>query len=246
MSDGLAISAYGMDFDARRLGVIAQNVANSTTTGFKKAILVSRPFADLLGIEAGAAGGAAAAAPASAPDIATVTDFTQGTQRSTGNPLDVAIEGNGFFELREGDRVFYTRQGTFRIDAGGRLVNEAGLTVSGSAGDITLTTAQPVIDARGRVSEAGKQVGELRLVRVANPQSLENLGSGLYAATDKTSVQPEASVQVRQGFLESSNVATMQEMVRMIETMRHFEASQKVIQAYDGILDKAISKLGEF
>lgn len=245
MSDGLAISAYGMDFDARRLGIIAQNVANSTTTGFKKAILVSRPFADYLGIETRATGGAAAAVPASAPDMATVTDFTQGTQRYTGNPLDLTIEGPGFFELRQGDRVVYSRQGNFQLDLGGRLVNHAGLTVSGTSGDITLTSAQPVIDAQGRVTEAGKDAGQVKVVRIANPQTLEGLGDGLYAATDKTQVRG-GRAQVRQGFLEASNVATMQEMVRMIETMRHFEASQKVVQAYDGILDKAISKLGDF
>jgi len=247
MSDGLAVAAYGMEMDARRLSVIAHNIANSTTPAFKKEIVVGRAFADYLGVAAAAGGGATPLAATSLPEVRSVIDFSQGTQRHTGNPLDVAIEGDGFFELRDGQgTATYTRQGNFRLDQTGRLVSEAGIPVAGSAGEITLTTSQPSIDGRGRIFEAGKQVAELRVVRIGDPTTLQALGAGLYAATEATTVNTDGGARVRQNFLESSNVVTMHEMVRMIETMRHFEASQKVMQAYDGILDKAISKLGEF
>lgn len=232
----------------QRLGVIAQNIANATTSGFKKEILVSRNFADYLGVEGKASPGGQALVPASLPEVAGVTDFSQGTQRYSGNPLDVAIEGDGFFELRDDQGVKYTRQGAFQLDATGLLVNQTGMPVMGTAGEIRLTTAQPSIDNMGRIFEAGKQVAELKVVNITNPQTLVNQGAGLFASSDQTqtSALTEGGARVREGFLEASNVVTMHEMVRMIETMRHFEASQKLIQAYDGMLDKAITKLGEF
>ena len=103
----------------------------------------------------------------------------------------------------------------------------------------------PRIDRRGRVLDGETLVGQLRIVRFEDPQSLVKLGAGLFGAGAQTA-QPLADAGVRQGYLEASNVVAANEMVRLIETMRHFESNQKVIQGYDEVLERAIRTLGEF
>jgi flagellar basal body rod protein FlgG len=101
-----------------------------------------------------------------------------------------------------------------------------------------------VIDTQGNIRDNGSIVGQLKLVTVADPQSLQEVGNGLYIAPDSTSAEIADTARVRQGFTEAANVITMNEMIRMIETVRHFEASQKLLQGYDAMLDRAISDLG--
>ncbi|MDO9216151.1 MAG: flagellar basal body rod C-terminal domain-containing protein, partial [Lacisediminimonas sp.] len=151
----------------------------------------------------------------------------------------------GFFEVRHEGQSLYTRQGNFAIDATGRLVTQAGHAVAGSSGDILLTTPKPVVDAQGNIVENGKPVAQLKLVRFSNPSLLQRSGDGLFLQGG-AAIEPEGVSRVRQSHLEVSNVNTAAEMVRLIETMRHFEAGQKVIQMIDAMNERAISKLGEF
>jgi flagellar basal body rod protein FlgG len=229
-----------MTTDIARMSVIGQNLANVSTTGYRRELPVGVPFVDYLAI------GGGQAIPAQQMLLSSVHDFRPGSLQSTGNPLDFAVEGEGFFEVLTDGGSQYTRQGNFRMDSIGRLVTEAGSPVAGESGEILLKSSQIKVDGQGRIVEGEKDIGRIRVTRFSDPQSLVPLGSGMYALGERSSVRTEGFTRLRQGFLEASNVNSTQEMVRMIETMRHFEAGQKVIQAYDDMLGRAFTKLGDF
>lgn len=242
MADALAIAARSMADDMLRLNSISHNLANATTAGYKREMMVSRPFVDYL-MTAAARGSAALAV--SLPEPQVLLDHSAGSFQYTGNTLDVAVEGDGFFELTSENGPVYTRQGNFRLDGLGRLVSSGGLVVTGTGGEIRVMGAQPRIDSEGRVWDGDVLAGQLRLVRFEQPQTLVAVGGGGYVAgVQQAELWPYA--RVRQGYLEASNVATTREMVRLIETMRHFESNQKVIQGYDEMLERTIRTLGEF
>jgi flagellar basal-body rod protein FlgF len=240
MVDAIGAAIASMSNDIARMSVIGQNLANASTAGYRRELAVSVPFSDVL------AAGPGGAYPAPLAGVDRIHDFRPGTLRSTGNPLDLAIEGDGFFEIQTEAGTRYTRQGNFRLDALGRLVTEPGFTVMGEAGEIVLTSAQASIDRQGRISEGDRPAGVVRVVRFTDPRALAHVGGGLYAATEGSAQRQDGYAHVRQGFLEGSNVNSTQEMVKMIETVRHFEAGQKVIQAYDDMLARAFAKLGDF
>jgi len=242
MADALAIAARSMADDMLRLGSISHNLANATTAGYKREMMVSRPFADYLMT---AAGPGFATLAVSLPEPQVLLDHAAGSLQYTGNPLDIAVEGDGFFELSSENGPIYTRQGNFRLDGVGRLVSSGGLVVTGTGGEIRVVAAQPRIDGEGRVWDGDLLAGQLRLVRFEQPQALIAVGAGGYVAgAQQPELWPQA--RTRQGYLEASNVVTTREMVRLIETMRHFESNQKVIQGYDEMLERTIRTLGEF
>lgn len=229
--------------DVARLTAVSQNLANGTTVGYKKEIMVTRPFVEYLGVQAR---GGAVALPVGSPVVSSVTDFRAGPLKQTGNPLDLAVADEGFFEVMTEQGPAYTRQGTFRLDGAGRLTTEAGLPVMGVSGELLLAGPQPLIDAEGRVFEGERQVGQLKLVKFTDPRTLEAAGAGLYRAGPASTVKTDGYDRIRQGYTEASNVDSMTEMVKMIETMRHFESGQRVVQGYNDMLEKTIRTLGEF
>jgi len=238
MSDLMAIAAKSMADDMARMATISHNLANATTPGFKKDIPVSRPFVEYLQ----AYGSGAQTYVTTLPEATTVVDHKAGSLRFTGSAMDVAVDGDGFFELQSEQGPVYTRAGNFQVDARGRMVSASGLP---AAGDITLTTAQPRIDQKGRVYEDDKLVGQLRVVQFERASAMQKVGEGLFLAPNSMAGQVVDS-RIRQGYLENSNVTTVGEMVNVIETMRHFEANQRLIQNYDEVLGRAIRTLGEF
>jgi flagellar basal-body rod protein FlgF len=236
----VAATETGMLGDAERLRIISNNLANVGTVGFKRQLAVSPTFdQQLLQSAAGTQAGERAGSVLTA-----YTDRSAGTLTHTGNPLDLALEGDAYFVIDTGLREAYTRQGTFRLDADGQLVTASGEKVVTTEGDVRLTSPAPSIDAQGNIRDNGAVVGQLKLVTVNNPQSLLETGNGLYTATDSTVAAPADTARVRQGYTEAANVVTMNEMIKMIETVRHFEASQKMLQGYDAMLDRAITDLG--
>jgi flagellar basal-body rod protein FlgG len=234
--------------DVYRLNVISQNLANANTAGYKKELVTSQSFGDFL--QTRTAGGRMQQLPVSLSSLSTTVDWRQGALTQTGNALDLAIEGKGFFEVVGADGPLYTRQGSMRIDAQGRLVTTGGLALVGTGGDIQLSGTLPRIDAQGRVFDGERITAQLKLVRFPDGARLAPVGGGLYRAdpaAKQVAVQSAGeTLQVRQGFLESSNVATLPEMLRMIELVRRFESAQRVVQGYDGMLGAAIRALGEF
>lgn len=238
MSTIVAATETGMLNDAERLRIISNNLANVGTVGFKRQLAVSPSF-DQVQSAAGTGSGERAG-----PVLTAYADRSAGTLTHTGNPLDLALEGDAYFVIDTGLQEAYTRQGTFRLDADGQLVTANGEKVVTTEGDVRLTSPAPSIDAQGNIRDNGAVVGQLKLVTVNNPQSLLETGNGLYTATDSTVAAPADAARVRQGYTEAANVVSMNEMIKMIETVRHFEASQKMLQGYDAMLDRAITDLG--
>ena len=240
MSTIVAATETGMRDDAERLRIIGNNLANVGTVGFKRQLAVSSSFdQQMIQSAAGTRPGDRAGSL-----LTSYTDLSAGTLTHTGNPLDLAVEGNAYFVIDTGLQEAYTRQGTFRLDADGQLVTSNGEKVVMTEGDVRLTSPAPSIDAQGNIRDNGAVVGQLKLVTVNNPQSLLETGNGVYTATDSTVAAPADAARVRQGYTEAANVVTMNEMIKMIETVRHFEASQKMLQGYDAMLDRAITDLG--
>jgi flagellar basal-body rod protein FlgF len=240
MTEAITLIESAMHADAEALRIIGQNIANAEVTAYRRQIAVQSSTFDQL-VEAAQGSGAATSAETSA---SIALDQRPGTLKSTGAPLDVALEGGGFFVVRSASGLMLTRRGDFKLSPAGVLTTAAGQEVMGNNGAIQLSTAEPTIDAAGNVRVAGEIVDQLRIAAVENEASLHYIGTGLYAASDMAVVQSTGEALVRQGFLETSNVSPVSEMVQMMETLRHFEASQRFVRGYDEMQEKAISELG--
>lgn len=241
MVDPISLTVASMDNDMQRMNVLANNAANALTPGFKREMLA-------LAGQYGAAGGTSGIASSltAVPLPTVVTDLSPGTPRKTGNPLDVALLGEGYLEVRTDQGLAYTRLGALHLDEHGRLVTQAGYAVSGVSGDIVLTTPTPVIERDGRIFEKGSQVGQIKIVNFDRPGQLLNIGGGLLVPQDGMTPAEVARPRMVQGQLESSNVDSAREMITLVQTFRHFEASNRILQAYDDIRDKAFRNLGQF
>ena len=252
MQEIFAITLASMHQDMARLDGVALNLANVSTPGYKRGVVATQPFATLVEASEGHVGASAA----DAMGVQVLNDMRPGTVKLTGEVLDVALVGDGFFEVTTPSGPAYTRQGNFRKDALGRLVTAQGYPVMGKNGEIFLTTQTPVIDATGNITEPnattgpsainpGTPVAQLKVVKFDSPKTLQRLGEGMVSAGAGMTVVDDASVQIRQGALENGNVSSMQEMMQLIQTMRHFESMQKMTQGYDDMLGTAIRKLGD-
>ncbi len=185
----------------------------------------------------------------------TYTNFSQGSLKSTGNPMDVAIDGQGFFEIATPNGVRLSRLGAFKLDGNGQLVTKDGYPVLKStpaggepeARTIRVSGQSPVsITDAGEVFDGENSLGKLSLVDVPQKDSLNKIGASMYEF--KSNAKPEvvniANPGFKQGFIEMSNVNVVQEMTDMIATTRVFESTQKAINAYDSMADKLINTVG--
>ncbi len=246
MSGGMYLAAAGALVQQLRLEVLANNVANISTIGYKgdRSIFqipeAHEPPTFETPIE-----GIQSLSPY-APPFATMIDFSQGAIRPTGNPLDVAINGNGFFSIQTPDGVQYTRQGNFTLNSEGVLITPDGHPVQGEGGEITLAEGNVEIDQQGGVYVDGDEVGRLRIFDFTNPETLKKAGNGRFVGSDGTiaAERPEG-ITLSQGYLEAANVNPVRAMTEMIETSRAFEAYQKVIQSADEATAKIINDVGK-
>ena len=241
MSDAIAALSEAMRNDAETLRVIGQNVSNIDTVAYRREIAVMRSSfdqaADLARAELGTS------AELSAPvDFETAVDQRPGTLKASSEALHLALEGPGFFVIDTPQGEALTRRGDFRLDSEGRLVTQKGLPVLGENGHVQIA-GTPQIAVDGAVRVDGTVVAQLRIAQVAPGAPLTSLGSDLYGGDQLP--QGDSSARVRQGFLEASNVESVQEMIRLIETMRHFEGVQRFVRGYDDMMGKAISELGK-
>jgi flagellar basal-body rod protein FlgF len=246
MSGGMYLAAAGALVQQLRLEVLANNVANISTIGYKgdRSIFQipeeSEPQTFETPIE-----GIQTLSPY-APPFSTVIDFSQGAIRPTGNPLDVAINGSGFFSIQTPDGVQYTRQGNFTLNSEGVLITPDGYPVQGEGGEITLEGGTIEIDLQGNVYVDGDEVDRLQISDFTNPETLKKAGNGRFVGSDGmiAADRPEEST-VSQGYVETANVNPVRAMTEMIETSRAFEAYQKVIQSADEATSKSINDVGK-
>jgi flagellar basal-body rod protein FlgF len=245
MIDALNAAAESLSNDLTRMAGISQNLVNGATPGYKREMLHTQTFANIMLRAAAGAGGSLKLA-GGMPQVDLITDHKQGTIKHTGNPMDFALEDTGYFEVMTDFGLAYTRQGNFRVDPRGRLVSDAEHPVQGVSGEIELTNANPTVDKNGSVFDGERLLGQIKVVKFVNPQKMKAMGAGVFQQADAVPAAGEFTGKVRQGYLEMSNVNSMSEMVRLIETARHAESTQKIVQGIDEMLERSMRKLGEF
>ena len=253
MDASMWVAKTGLDAQQTRMNVISNNLANVNTTGFKRDRAV---FEDMLYQNVKQAGGQTDA-NSQAPTgmmlgtgvriVATEKLHTQGNMITTQNSLDLAIAGDGYFQIAKGDgSLAYTRDGGFKISATGQLVTSSGALLQ-PAITIPNTASSVTIGRDGTVSielaAGGSQVlGQIQIARFVNPSGLQSLGQNLMKDTPASGAPQVLAPGVAgagslmQGTLEASNVNVVEEMVNMIETQRAYEINSKAISAVDGML----------
>ncbi len=241
MIRGLYIAATGLLAESKRQDAVANNLANATTTGFKRSETTASPFDEMLLTSMGTPGHPTIGKLEMGAQVNGITRIdSQGALRFTGNHLDLALVGAGQFTVDAPNGRRYTRDGSFSLDANGRLVTKEGYPVLGTNGrPITLDQGEVKIAADGTVSQAGTVRGTLQLTDLA-PDSVsaesESLLTGTPTGTSKATV--------RQDHLESSTVNVVSEMVDLIRVMRSFESNQKSVNAQDEALQASVTRVG--
>ena len=255
MVRGLYTAASGALVAQSQADTIANNLANVNTSGFKRTLLQvqSAPSMGVYMLQndpSKTLGGTPSSSFVGALGMgAQVMDtpavFEQGGLQSTGNPLDLAIEGNGFFTLQTAQGVRYTRDGQFARDAQGYLVTMNGEQVLGRSGrPILLQAGNVQISENGDIHQNGQVVDSLRIVRFGNLAAVRPEGDNRFADTGNGRPALDAASTVNQGYLERSNANVVRSMVDLITAQRWFEANQKVIQTQDTANGYAIANVG--
>lgn len=259
MIRALRSAASGMLAQQLTLDNIANNLANVNTTGFKKSEI---QFQDLMyqilrpasvSLDANVIEPADLSIGHGVRPIANTRAFSQGTLTQTDNPIDLAISGNGFFQVSLMDgQIAYTRDGQFQINADGAFVTADGLLVEPDI-QIPPDTEQIMVNQEGVVmvyisgQNQPEEVGQLELARFINPAGLNSIGQNLYTETVASGppIRGEAGRegfgQIEQGFLESSNVSVVEEMIQMITTQRAYEINSKSIRTASDMLSEAVN-----
>jgi flagellar basal-body rod protein FlgF len=226
----------------RELDIVANNIANADTTGFKveNLLVKTEPKAPAVTLDG----------PKPIKfviDSGVARDFSQGTLRTTGSPLDLAIEGQAFFKVTTPDGERYTRDGHFRLDDTGKLVTQNGQTVADAGGGALQIDPQkgPIaIAADGTVSQGTEQVGKVGVVRFDSLSVLEKTGDNLYRNTSNQQAQAAPDVRVRQGMLEGSNVNSIVQITKMLEVTRTYESMAKMMDSTADLSRRAVERMG--
>ncbi len=260
MSDeAIYVAASGALVQEMRLKVLSNNLANIATVGFKEdksvfSTYISNNQNQINTIDPDSFG--SEEPETLIPDLSantqvifegTKTNFSQGAFKQTGNSLDLALEGNGFFCVRTSEGVQqYTRKGNFKLDADGKLATQEGHVVLGKNGaDIEIDGSNVIVDKEGNVSVDGADVDTIKVVAFDQPYSLIKAGNSSFIPADPTATGSDAEgVEINQGFVELSNVNPIKVMTEMIEVNRAFESYQKVIKSMDEVVSASINKVG--
>ncbi len=225
--NGMTRAAHALHYYERRQEVLAHNLSNADTSGFK----AERVFAQVIGDALPAAG--------------TATDLSAGALKVTGEPLDLALGGGGFFvvDTPEGERL--TRGGSFGLDAEGRIVDANGNLLLGESGPITVSGGGIDIGAGGEVRVDGKEVGRLRVDSVPPGAELTHAGANLFLPDPAVGPLAEERRIVRQGALEESNVDTVGSLVDMIGIQRAYSAVQRAVTTLDDVRGTIANEIGK-
>ena len=220
MINGIDILVNAASEQINRLNSVTYNIANVNTPGFK-----AERFRFLDGNAAGRTNGGR---PAQGP--MTTVDYSMGFMRKTGNILDMAIDGKGFFVVQTKTGAAYTKDGRFTLNKDGELITQAGDYVLGRGERITINGNNIQISEEGVISVDGDEVDALKIVSFREPSALVKRGLGFLNPDNLAGAKEEENARVQSGYLELSNVESIREMVEMINIQRTFESYQKVIQ----------------
>ncbi len=233
MIDGIELASSGLDAYANVQEVIARNLANANTVGFKKNIISFKTVLTQTD-----------SVNTSSLQTNYGIDHSEGSLTHTGNVLNIAIKGNGFFTLETENGMRYTRNGQFQLSSTGEIVTDTGTKVLGQGGPILIPKGggEIVIDKKGIIKSGDKEIGQLMITNFNDLTSLVPTGNSTFSAPlDSIDDSGEAQFNIAQGYLESSNVSTVMEMVDMITNMRSYEASNNVIKNFSDLMERLIS-----
>lgn len=243
MLKGLRTAEKAMNIQLNRTNVLANNLANANSVGFKQLLMnVSEKIQD----------GPKQIAPENLSltrdivlNVQSPLDMRQGTLRETGNVTDVAIRGDGFFKVSRDGADFYTRNGSFTINSQRQLITMNGDTVQGTSGPLTIPDGTLAISENGTLTVGGQSVGKLELYTFENTADLKHVGESRFMVSEDVEAKKlkAEEVSIAQGMLEQSNVNTIETMIAMIAAQRAFELESKVLEAADRTLDKAVNEL---
>lgn len=236
MNNGIYAASAGLLARTQQLDIAAENLANANTTGFRGSRVSFR--SQMMNASANVA----------AQSVSTFgllgtpqTDFSQGSLQQTGNPLDLALEGQGFFAVQSPTGTQYTRNGNFHVTRSGRLVTAEGYPVLGANGPITLPTGDASISSAGVISINGDLAGQLKLSAFARDVPLTPLGNGYFSAP-QAAATPATQLSVQQGALESSNVNPVASAVGLISIQRNAEMMQRALSTFDSEFNKTAAQ----
>lgn len=236
MGDAIYWAGAGMVARQAWQNAVSENIANVSTPGYK----ASRVFASLLEEVQSSATGLRAVEQSQR----TSTDFSQGMVEETGRDLDLALEGEGFFVILTPQGERYTRNGNFRVDANNTLVDASGAPVAGAQGPLILPPGKVSVGENGAVRVDGLPAGNMRLRRFVSTDVLQRADHGDFVLRPGTSAaEAPPTARVRQGCLERSNAAPLDEMVRMLSVVRSFEAAQRVARLQSETLGRVVNEL---
>ena len=229
-----SLGVVGLFRQEKRYDIIANNLSNVQTVGYKKDVPVfHKAFSETL------------SSSLAEDPVESVTVFQQGDLQPTGNPLDMAIEGEGFFKVKTPNGIRYTRAGNFNLNQDGVLIQSNGYPVLGSDREITLRGLKVVIGKDGTVSVDGSNQGKIDIVTFPDLNELMKEGQTLFKlATEQKEIQPQQS-QIQQGSLEGSNVNALGEMIQMIDSLRTVQFCSKLVQTEDDMNNRAVNDLAK-
>ena len=254
MVRGLYTAWTGMYNEQNRLDVIANNIANAATTGYKQEGVTSQSFDNMLAIKVrdyavGRKSEVIGSMTLGVKVGEVYTNHTQGSIRPTENTYDLALDGAGFFTMKVtdtagNDHIRYTRAGNFTVTQEGYVTDADGNRLQSEAGDLLVPTgASIVFDTSGAVYADGELIDQLKIIDFEDYNYLKKYADTMYEAV-AGATEIEAEGQVLQGFLEQSNVNVVKEMTQMIAITRAYEANQKVLKAMDSTMDQAVNSVG--
>lgn len=241
MIKGLFTSASGMVPRVRKQEMHANNIANANSPGFKRDGLFTKELSRAQ----------RKLAPTKSdwetPMVNDVyTDYTVGAFDKTGNPLDMAIDGDGFFSLQLDDgSTVLTRAGSFQVDENGFLAFPGGALVLGEGGPINIGSGQVSVSATGQIQSNGLTVGRITPVTVDDLNKLDKIGQSAFAVPQGVTLQEVENATIVQGFLETSNVDIVREMIDMIISFREYEADARALQTQDQSLSNLFGRVGD-
>lgn len=255
MLDGMKVAMEGMTTMSVKQDIITNNLANAGTTGFRREGLVISSFTEILDRQVGMegmtqAGGEMSTAPGMSHQGTLVhksaTHMAQGSLKETGNPFDLALSdgGKGFFTIQTPRGIEFTRNGSFKLSTSGFLVAADGSFLMGHKGPIKVEGTDFKVDNNGFVEVDGQKVDRLLISVFDETRDMQRTGDTAFVAQNPN-VRATTDFQVKQGFVEQSNVNALTEMVNLMQVMRNYEANQKALQAHDARLQKAVNEIGK-
>ena len=256
MLKGIYTAAAGMLATNTAIDTLANNLANVNTVGFKANRLSYQTFPEMMLNKVENNEKTAIGSLVNGSQIyGSYVNFAPGGIQQTGNPLDLAIHGDGFFHVKSADgKSQYTRAGNFTVDSNGYLVTNSGEFVQGKSGNIQLnmTNGPFTINSGGTISAKGQNVDQITVTRFQDNRALQKLTDNLYEATPAAQEATDSalgvgqSAMIQQGALETSNVNPVSELVNNIQGMRLYEALQKNIHMHNEALTKTVNEVGRY